>query len=243
MNEEERKSTAVSVSVSPPAIGFSKGTKQGIWVCLALIILLAAVVFLGRPSVDPAEAIFADLLLSLTLSVAGVWVVGGMIEFSSKLYDVGVKAAGGIAILLLVNLYAKPFATSPNNNVYSDFAYEFKSQTSVGDTEIVELALAENPPVKISAEHADLLRSLAPNRSLESIEFIANHPWPSWLPAYIGTKDSVATQLLKQVATYASECVTVEGPDANGITSVTVSASGLESEASDDGRTILRCKS
>ena len=114
---------------------------------------------------------------------------------------------------------------------------------TVGDTDIVEEALTENPPVRISDAHADLLRNLAPNKSQKDIVIRANNPWPNWVPSYLGVTDSVATQLLKDLAIYVSECVVVEGPDANGIATVSVNETNLSSEVLEDGRAVLRCRS
>ncbi|MDE0342152.1 MAG: hypothetical protein OXK82_03120 [Deltaproteobacteria bacterium] len=81
---------------------------------MALIVASFLTIFyFGTPPLT-AKAVFADVVLGLLLAVAGVWVVGGMFEWKTTLYDVGIKAGGGIAIALLVALYVRPvyFATS-----------------------------------------------------------------------------------------------------------------------------------
>lgn len=103
-----------------PRGGFSKGTRQGVWVCAVLLVLLFLVVFvLGGPP-QTGHAVFADAVLGLLLAVAGVWVVGGMIELDSKLSDIGVKAGGGIAILLLVTLYVRPIYFASGQAKYAE---------------------------------------------------------------------------------------------------------------------------
>ncbi|MDA7428951.1 hypothetical protein PGB28_10835 [Primorskyibacter aestuariivivens] len=91
-----------------PKGGFSKGAKQAAWICAGLLGVLFVILFVIGAPAGTGQAVFADMLIGLIFAVAGVWVVGGMIEFSSKLYDVGVKAGGGIAILLLVTFYIRP---------------------------------------------------------------------------------------------------------------------------------------
>ena len=103
-----------------PRGGFSKGARQGLLVCAVLLLLLFLSIYvLGAPPGTP-KAMFADTLLGLLLAVAGVWVVGGVVELDTTRYDLGIKAGGGIAILLLVTLYIQPISSASGQVKYAE---------------------------------------------------------------------------------------------------------------------------
>lgn len=92
---------------------------QGLCVSAALLGLLIVVVFVFGVPPGTTKAVFADAVLGLLIAVFGVWVVGGTIELKTSLYDIGIKASGGIAILLLATFYVRPFYYALG---YSDYA-------------------------------------------------------------------------------------------------------------------------
>ena len=103
-----------------PRGGFSKGTRWGLAVCAVLVLLLfLSIHFLGAAP-GTAQAVLADALLGLLLAVAGVWVVGGIIELHTTLYDVSVKAGGGIAIVLLVAVSVRPIYYASGQVAYAE---------------------------------------------------------------------------------------------------------------------------
>ena len=104
-----------------PRGGFSKGTRQGLWVCAVLLALLFVNVFLFGTPPETAQAVLADVVLGLLIAVAGVWVVGGMIELDSTLGDIGIKVGGGVAILLCATFYVRPiyFASGQSSHAES----------------------------------------------------------------------------------------------------------------------------
>ncbi len=117
--KDKRPTTAASNQVTQKR-GFSKGTVQGLVVCAVLLVLLTLFIYvLGVPP-GTAKATLADALLGLLIAVAGVWVVGGMIKIKTSLYGIDLKAFGGIAILLVVVLYFRPFYGASGQAEYAD---------------------------------------------------------------------------------------------------------------------------
>lgn len=119
-NDEGDRPRRAAWTYLKPRGGFSKGTRQGVWVCAVLLALLFLTIFVFSAPPGTAQAVFADVVLGLLIAVAGVWVVGGMIELDSTLYDIGIKAGGGIAILLFVTLYFRPIYFSSGQVKYDE---------------------------------------------------------------------------------------------------------------------------
>ncbi|MGP6089313.1 hypothetical protein [Antarctobacter jejuensis] len=104
MTEERYKLLNLNV----PKDGMPRGVVHGMIVTAILLAVLFVVLFVMDAAPGTTQAIYADLIMALTLAVAGVWVVGGLVEISSTIWDVTLKATGGVAIILFVAIYVRP---------------------------------------------------------------------------------------------------------------------------------------
>lgn len=101
--------------------GFSKGTCQGLLVCVALLALLILIVYVFEAPPVTNKAILADVVLGLLFAVAVIWVVGGTIEFKTSLYNISIKATGGVAILLTIAFHFSPFYNASGHVEYDEY--------------------------------------------------------------------------------------------------------------------------
>ena len=97
------------VGLHPPKDGFSQGTKQGLRVALPLLIVLVAIPLFVEVRADSALAVSLNVLASVLVAIVAVWVVGGLFELEGKYRDVGIKAAGGVAVLVFMLAWVEPF--------------------------------------------------------------------------------------------------------------------------------------
>src|SRR5271166_4152784 len=96
----------------PPRDGFSRGTLQGLLVALPLIATIVLISLTIEIRGGSGLAVTMDYLAAFCAGVFIVWVVGGLFELNGKIFDIGVKGAGGAAIVLFLAAWVRPYYNS-----------------------------------------------------------------------------------------------------------------------------------
>ena len=94
-----------------PVEGMTRGTRQGLIVCG---VLLATLLVFSLVSVGATHwlARTLDLIFGLCLAVAVTFVVGGTFSIQGTIYDFGVKAGGGAALLFAIIFWLQPYSAT-----------------------------------------------------------------------------------------------------------------------------------
>ena len=245
-NKPARQSRKSAWTYLKPSGGFTKGTLQGIKLCAGLLLLLFLTVFvLGAPP-GTAQAVVADVLLGLLLAVAGVWVVGGMIEFDSTVKDVSIKAGGGIAILLLSVFYFSPFYSAAKVQVSHIENYKLNSWATVA-------IILDEFQMQFRQDERDAINIHIPSNIAQKVlrfrpdpvgnEIVYKDQW-SFLcrnPNMRCLCENPKLRILKKIES-RQKCLSFE--DINGTVHVKLNEELLESRIRpEDGATIYLCKS
>ncbi len=105
--------------LQPPKQGFSRGTVQGLIVCVPLLLILLLTTLFKSIEPQSGLAVTLDFVAGFVAAVAVVWVIGGLFEFQGRIFDISVKAAGGAAVLLFLVAWVRPYYNSANYAPYS----------------------------------------------------------------------------------------------------------------------------
>ncbi|MCF4165157.1 hypothetical protein L2U69_05840 [Zavarzinia compransoris] len=218
----------------PPRHGFSEGTKKGLrataWLLGVLVLIVLADHFVTGARLD----VVADLVFALIVAVAGVWVVGGMVTIKSEAFDLGLKAGGGMALLLVFTIFVKPFSAT-DGVVAHDVVFVVDPDGEISS--IVDEAIADLPGLEISTADLAILRQFNPNRSRLPIEFAADEP-----KLWHFDKTPAMLKILRDVVKRSKSCLTLEEPDGKERFRLTVNRERVVAETVGGGRRIYRCK-
>lgn len=99
-------------NLHPPREGFSRGTVQGLLVALPLAVIILIISLAVEIRGGSALAVTMDYIAAFLTGVVVVWVVGGLFELNGKILDIGVKSAGGAAIVLFLAAWVRPYYNS-----------------------------------------------------------------------------------------------------------------------------------
>jgi hypothetical protein len=99
-------------NLHPPREGFSRGTVQGLLVALPLAIIILIISLAVEIRGGSGLAVTMDYIAAFCIGVVIVWVVGGLFELNGKILDIGVKGAGGAAIVLFLAAWVRPYYNS-----------------------------------------------------------------------------------------------------------------------------------
>jgi hypothetical protein len=111
-NDQSSAIATATRNLHPPREGFSRGTIQGLLVALPLIGILILITLIFEVRGGSGLAVTMDYLSAICAGIFIVWVVGGLFEFSGRIFDIGVKGAGGAAIVLFLAAWIRPYYNS-----------------------------------------------------------------------------------------------------------------------------------
>jgi hypothetical protein len=108
-------STAGPIDAAPPACGRSH-TVPSVRLSPLVALPLAVIILIISLAVEirggSGLAVTMDYIAAFLIGVVVVWVVGGLFELNGKILDVGVKSAGGAAIVLFLAAWVRPYYNS-----------------------------------------------------------------------------------------------------------------------------------